>query len=227
MGERTGRENLPSQMLRFRLLATVMLLSALVAASCASRTAPAGHPGGTASTGPAARPTPTATITTTVKTYTPFAAAGHLRIATGHVARGSCFAASAADPIAHAYRCLAGNELLDPCFADPAVSAPSTVACVADPWSAATVVTLTAKLPTAKPFGDGTRPWALQLDSGLRCTASTGTVPFVDSVALSFRCTGGVYAAVVDPKAATVTVQYGAATATVLKQARVSVMWRG
>lgn len=205
----------------------MMLLSALVAASCASRTAPAAHPGGPASSRPAARPTPTSPPLTTVRAFTPFDAAGHLRIATGRLARGSCFAASAADPIAHAYRCLAGNELLDPCFADPAAPAPSTVACVTDPWSAAVVVTLTAKLPTARPFGDGTRPWALQLDDGRRCTASTGTVPFVDGVALSFRCSGGVYAAVVDARAASVTVQYGPATATVLQRAHVRVLWRG
>lgn len=208
-----------------------MLLPALVTASCASRTATAARSGGTAANGPAALPTPRSTPApgpaTTVRAYTPFDPAGHLRVATGHLARGSCFTASAADPVAHAYRCLAGNQLLDPCFADPAQAAPGTVACVADPWSAAVVVTLTAKLPAAKPLGDGTRPWALQLDDGRRCTASTGTVPFVDGVALSFRCNGGIYAAVLDPRAADVVVQYGSLSATTLQRAHVRVMWRG
>ncbi|HEV7203997.1 MAG TPA: hypothetical protein VGN18_05265 [Jatrophihabitans sp.] len=162
-----------------------------------------------------------------MRAFTPFDPAGHLRVATGRLARGSCFTASAADPVAHAYRCLAGNDLLDPCFADPSTQAPATVACVTDPWSPAVVVTLTAKLPTAPPLGDRTRPWALQLADGRRCTASTGTVPFVDDVALSFRCTGGVYAAVVDARAATVVVQYGTPSATTLQRARVSAMWRG
>lgn len=97
-----------------------------------------------------------------------------------------------------AYRCLVGNDIADPCFAQPRSSKPATVACLADPWSGARVVTLTQALPRVDPLGDAANPWAVQLANGARCVAATGTVPTVGGVSVNLRCPGGMVAGGLD-----------------------------
>lgn len=95
----------------------------------------------------------------------------------------------------HAYRCFTGSQILDPCFAAPrsaATSAPvRTLACYQDPWSAATLLTLTARLPADGSPLQITRPWAIELAGGRRCTVTTGTTDVVDGVAFGYRCDTG------------------------------------
>lgn len=136
---------------------------------------------------------------TDIRLLTPFQPAGGLVIgvAVTGKASGSCFAASIASPERpDAYRCTAGNAILDPCFASLDDQAP--LACAQDPWSA-NVVSLTlsgpppSNLELAAPDPDyaGSTPWALELTNGQRCTAMTGATAPVAGLRVNYGCIGG------------------------------------
>jgi hypothetical protein len=200
-----------------RLILGAALL-ALTLAGCAShRSLPAG--------GHSTVAEPQHTVT---DTFRPYAADGELAITVHDVASGSCWTTSIAAPARNAYRCFGGgNTILDPCFAAPKKSEPPQVACVASPWSEAQVLTLTEPLPAA-PAGDApVRPWAFQLATGVRCVASTGTVPAVRGVNLAYHCTDGHDAALVNATAATVTANYGDVATQTLQRVTVTTTWRG
>jgi hypothetical protein len=164
---------------------------------------------------------------TVVRTYTPYDASGQL-VATVHdVVRGSCWTSSIAAPVRGAYRCIAANNILDPCFAPPGTASPDSVACLDDPWSEALVLHLTARLPNTPPLGDGSRPWALELANGARCVAATGTVPSVQGVNLAYRCSNGRSAGVVDATSPTVRADYGDPRTATLESVTVTTIWRG
>jgi hypothetical protein len=190
------------------------VLFALVLAGCASRQSPAAG-GGSQQQG------------TKTETVHPYDASGQLSIKVADVARGSCWTMSVAAPAPDAYRCFAGNTILDPCFAPTGQAAPTEVACLAAPWSNAEMLTLTAPLPKINPADASVRPWALELGNGVRCVASTGTVPAVQGVNLGYRCTDGAYAGLIDTKSATVTADYGDATAQTVQSVTVTTIWRG
>lgn len=197
------------------------MLLALVLTGCASHQ-PAHHQ--QASTHLAGAPAPpSGTVTRTFQAYD---AAGNLAVKVSDVATGNCWTTSVAAPVAGAYRCFAGNQILDPCFAPPKTAAPTQIACVANPWSDAVVLTLTSSLPKGIPAG-GKRPWAIELSNGARCVSSTGTVPAIDGVNLDYHCTNGADAALADPAAATVTAQYALPPATTLQPVTVTTMWQG
>lgn len=193
------------------------LLLAFVLTSCASRTTRAavsadGEPAGTA-----------------VRTFAAYDPSGVLTVPVAGTASGSCFTGSAAAPVAGAYRCFAGNRILDPCFAAKGGVLPTTVACVADPWSHAVVLTLTKALPADPAATNRLRPWAFVLGSGVRCVASTGTVPAVAGVNLAYRCTDGTSATIGTVAAAgraTVTASYGRPGGKALHRSTVRVVWR-
>ncbi len=149
---------------------------ALVLAGCASHRSdqPAGgHP---------------RTATTTFHAYR---ADGELAVQVADVATGTCWTLSIAVAAAGAYRCITGDEILDPCFAPARPEVPVEVACIADPWSRAEVLTVSGGLPKAHPGGRVGRPWAFELANGVRCVAATGTVPEVHGVDLGYHCAGG------------------------------------
>lgn len=109
--------------------------------------------------------------------------------------RGSCFSGSVADQHRRsAWRCMAGNEILDPCFLSP--SRPhGFLACFSAPWSNRVVgLHLTKPLPLklankGRP-GSGL-PWGVQLASGVRCTFETGATGLVDGKRINYGCIGG------------------------------------
>lgn len=134
---------------------------------------------------------------TAVRVLTPFNARGDLVVGLGVAGevRGRCDAPSAASPERpDAWRCSAGNEILDPCFQNLLGDA-KVLACAEDPFSAdVTLLTLTADLPdpavTDEPTFSGL-PWAVELANGGRCTLLTGGTAPVAGLRVNYGCEGG------------------------------------
>jgi hypothetical protein len=164
---------------------------------------------------------------TVTQTFHAYLGNGELAVQVADVATGSCWTTSIAVPVTGAYRCLADDKILDPCFASPRGAAPVEVACVASPWSRAEVLHVTAALPTPAP-GTRTRlrPWAIQLANGVRCVAATGTVPAVRGVDLGYNCLDGWDAALLNTKRAAVTADYADPRSRVLHPVTVATIWR-
>lgn len=147
----------------------------------------------------------TAPTATELQVYTPFKPGGGLLIGvavTGQ-ASGSCFTASVASPTRpDAYRCSAGNRILDPCFAS--LNERDPLACSSDPWGAnAVLLTRSGALPgrargNEPNYAAGT-PWALELANGQRCVALTGATAPVAGLRMNYGCPdGGVVAGPID-----------------------------
>jgi len=103
---------------------------------------------------------------------------------------GSCFASSLAVDGSDAWRCISGNEILDPCFQPPKGDGP--LACLSDPWGAVTKLRLTRRLPKATPARPTTpMPWAVETSSGLRCTKLTGASDVIHGQRVNYGCTDG------------------------------------
>ena len=199
------------------VLATVAIAVAAVIAlaGCADAGSHrATHAGGAGSQ----RPAPTAR-----HTFDPYDTSGKLTVSVTRHATGSCWATSLADPDATAYRCFAGNEILDPCFAGSGTAKGSTVACIADPWSKATVLTLTKALPSTSSTAH--RVWAFVRSDGAHCVAATGTVPAVAGRNLPFNCSNGTAAALNGVHDRRVQAVYATATSKSLSNAFVRDLW--
>lgn len=163
-----------------------------------------------------------------MKTFHAYRADGGLAVRVADVATGHCWTTSIAVPAAAgAYRCLSGNQILDPCFVPATPSKPLEVACIADPWSEAVVLRLSGALPKPLPGGDGgARPWALVLDNGARCVAATGTVPEVHGVNLDYHCRNGRDAGALNTSRTLDTAAYGDSQARTLTRLAVVTIWR-
>lgn len=146
---------------------------------------------------------------TKIVKYVMWTAKGELRrgLHVGARVKGYCWTESMTIP--GEYRCMAGNDIYDPCFARPDVKT-QMVGCAKNPWMTAIVeMRLTKKLP-ALPMSrtTGTRagtsqpevvvastlPWALRLSSGLGCVLGTGTNALVDGHLMVYYCSTGVAA---------------------------------
>jgi hypothetical protein len=170
---------------------------------------------------------PTAPMTTTLRTFTPYSASGQLTVPVARRVRGHCWETSLAAPAANDYRCLAANQILDPCFVSPAGHAKhrsSTLACFTDPWSKAVQLHV-RRLPKAHPLTR--RPWAVVLTSGQRCVAVTGTSPFVAGVGLDYWCGGGEAVALRNLHTRHVTALVGHVRGSTLRHISVQTIWRG
>jgi hypothetical protein len=200
-----------------RLILGIVALAFVLAGCARSSVAGAG-----AGTGAGAQPHPA----TKTQSFSAYDSRGELAVKVADVARGSCWTNSGAAPAPDAFRCFAGNTILDPCFAGPRVTAPAEVACLASPRSAATVLKLTAPLPKPDPQAVE-RAWAFQLDNGARCVASTGTVPEVQGINLGYHCTDGSDAGLRDVSAPLVTADYGDPESQTVQSANVTKIWRG
>lgn len=102
---------------------------------------------------------------------------------------------SASDVLGNAYRCFAGNDIYDPCWADTAAAPTLEVLCLTNPYDTTATMLTVSTNPTnvsglavaggLQPFTTPTpidlaTPWALQLSDGQRCSA-------VQSGASTFR----------------------------------------
>ena len=160
------------------------------------------------------------------ETFSPYAATGTLVVPVADHTAGSCWTGSIAVAAPGAYRCLAGNEIRDPCFADTTQPHVTQVACVADPWSSAHVIDLTAPLPTGTAASPTRTPWALLLANGAHCVAITGTVPTVGNIALNYSCGGTESAGIVTNDGSRILVDFGDSTGTSFTQVAVRTAWR-
>ena len=111
---------------------------------------------------------------------------------------GNCWGNSLVSDRRTAWRCMAGNDIYDPCFSDP--QRPRTVACVAGPFSNnVALMTLTKALPGSPDAVDTIgelhnlrlrgQPWGLQLTDGETCTFMTGATDVVHGERLNYACT--------------------------------------
>lgn len=206
-----------AQLLRAATPMTLVLAVAVAAAGCASGT----HRSAAAGTGIGA---PAVATVTQQHTFKPVTAVP----ATAKGTRGTCWTTSIAVPRAGAYRCLAGNTILDPCFVPKAASARSRiVACYADPWSAPMYMTLTAALPKVDGALPPNHPWGLRLASGARCVAVTGTVQVVGNVALTYACGGQAAAGLVNSTSGLRTAFFRQDGGAPLEQVAVTDIWTG
>jgi hypothetical protein len=197
---------------RFRLLSmtsaavlAIFLTAALAACGGAATssqptphhtTTPAATAGPTAGS-PTAQPSTAQPSGTQVITYAPWAAPGTLAsgISAAATQTGSCFSTSSATTASGAYRCIVGNSLYDPCFAD-AASGAGQVACP-NPQNpdSVVVIKLTGQLPIpATAAGSPVIPWLLVLANGQTCQTITGTGGTLGGKNEIYGCpAGGVY----------------------------------
>ena len=193
----------------------VLALSAVsaVLAGCASTAAHRKAAAGTAAPG---------TTTVHFRAYSP---GDELAVPVADVVRGQCWTTSIAAPSAHAYRCFQGNKILDPCFAPAHAASPVQVACLGAPWSRALMLQVSGKLPAPSAATAVSRPWAFQLANGVRCVASTGTVPAVAGVNLAYHCADGADAALGAVSGTRLTAQYANPGAGALATTTVTTIW--
>jgi len=207
--------------LRAPTIASVVVLAVLVLAGCAS-SHPAGgrqRAGGIQSTTSAA---PTGATVTTIRIFAPFDRSGAPTAGVAARRSGSCFTNSITVSAKSAYRCFAGNAILDPCFATPAAA--RVLACYAAPWSKPVLLTVAKSLPAASGAIQVARPWAVELVGGLSCVVTNGTPTVLRGVALGYRCPDG-WAGLLTTPGALVHALYEASDGAVLNL-DVTVVWR-
>lgn len=103
---------------------------------------------------------------------------------------GYCWRESNAAPRLNAYRCVARNQILDPCFNDP-FGTVSKVVCAFPSASAVTVLNLTRPLPVFSASASLSRPWLLVLADGTHCYFTSGGNPSPSGLLLDYRCPNG------------------------------------
>jgi hypothetical protein len=133
---------------------------------------------------------------TQIKLFTPYGV-GKLSEAlkASSPVQGSCFSGSVADTSREgAWRCTAGNAILDPCFQN-LTSDPNLLACAREPWETqVTMLSLNHPLPeTDKKTIDRDKamPWALELANGDRCGLFTGATAPIAGMRINYGCPGG------------------------------------
>jgi hypothetical protein len=113
---------------------------------------------------------------------------------------GYCWVRSLATDRPDAWRCMAGNDIYDPCFSQSASS--KTAACMKGPFSKDVVLMrLTKPLAHTRDVVDSTselralrlrgEPWGLRLLDGQTCVYMTGATDVVAGMRLNFACTHG------------------------------------
>ena len=100
---------------------------------------------------------------------------------------GFCWAESIATPRQDAYRCMAGNFILDPCFAGPNGPDDQVVCTYPSPQSV-TVMRLTKPLPFFSAPSSLSSPWLLILADGEHCYYETGGTTSPGGMRLNYEC---------------------------------------
>jgi hypothetical protein len=134
---------------------------------------------------------------TRIKMLTPWTPAGlSIGMAVTQQVNGTCFTRSLASPSRpDAWRCMAGNGIMDPCY-QRIMGDEKQLACpVLGPWPANVVqLTLTQPLPQEdrkEPARDSVLPWSLELANGQKCSAFTGATAPVAGMRINYGCPGG------------------------------------
>ena len=179
---------------------------------------------------PSSEPSTTTSPTTTaaqtvVKTFNPFKpGTATPAIQIDSTRTGYCWTGSIAVGTTNAYRCMAHNLILDPCFA-PKGSRVTSVVCVAAPWDAGTDLHLSRPLPSDHNTGTMRSGWAMRLANGRECVAVTGTIQFVDDVPMRYACDQGKAGNLLQ-NGGQWTVAYLPPHATATSPVAVSTLWR-
>jgi hypothetical protein len=169
---------------------------------------------------------------TQIKLLTPFGVRGIAEgLQVSDKVSGKCFVASAASPTRpDAWRCNAGNAILDPCY-QRILGDEKQLACPIDgPWSQKVVLlTLTDSLPSEprkEMSRDSALPWAIELANGKRCTLFTGATAPVAGMRINYGCAGGFQVVGdLDRSAPVWRVFFQAEKASALEQVDVVVAW--
>lgn len=124
---------------------------------------------------------------TVVRTYSPITADGTLRDALVVERGGTSAECTSPSFVAYrAVRCFAGSMIRDPCFIDTRRAA-DAVLCVSSPWSKVAIsYEVFGELPETS--GPDVTPWALRLESGLRCQFVSGATATIGSFRLNYFC---------------------------------------
>jgi hypothetical protein len=138
---------------------------------------------------------------------------------------GSCWTSSIAVSARLAYRCLAANQILDPCFVTSRKARAAD--CYASPWARPVRLRLTSKVPAPAPPLPGRHPWAIRLADGTRCVAIGGTVQIVGNVALTFSCGRTAAASLTSSSGTLRSAYFRARPGTALQRVLVSDIWYG
>jgi hypothetical protein len=153
---------------------------------------------GCGSTSPATvQQTTTQPQATAVRIYAPFNASEAPTLPIARTVTGYCWTSSNATARTDAWRCMTGNEILDPCFA--ASRAARFVLCPdGGPWSGEVFrMNLSRELPTLEPTRAEPPPttepaWAVELEDGAHCVLLEGTGNIVANLRENYKCTDGV-----------------------------------
>jgi serine/threonine protein kinase len=142
--------------------------------------------------------TPTTHTTTTsqptaIKIFNPVNTSGGLAVSVTKTEKGNCWTSSETAARADAFRCMAGNNIKDPCFTTQLGQA---LCPVNGPWSnSGILLTHAGPAPGLIPNKDeGTRgpPWAIQLADGTNCVEISGATTVTAGQRLGYECPGGV-----------------------------------
>ncbi len=150
-----------------------------------------------------------ATAPTRIVHFRPFAADGRVvGVRVTRILRGSCWTGSIGLPRPDAWRCMVGNEILDPCLESPK-GANVPLVCV----TGTTAVRLRLTKPLPEKYANGPEkqffPWRLVLRGGDVCERFTGTAAgAVQKQGLVYGCRSGGTTTEPNRSRATWTVRY-------------------
>jgi hypothetical protein len=167
-------------MLRRRVLTTLTILLTVVGTSGTLLMG-----AGSAAPGPSARHA----AATRVVRVRPVDSTGHLR-SNYHVSRrlkANAHCVLGSEATGNAYRCFAGNSILDPCWVQ-AGSSHSHVLCLTAPWSHAAIRLHVTKYDNSSMASQSSEPWGIRLVSGIRCAFVQGASEVIHGRRLSYFC---------------------------------------
>jgi hypothetical protein len=148
-----------------------MLLIAVAALAAPAAVSAAGHPSHTKT-----------------HIYEPFTANGKPAVHVSKTVHGSCFAGSIAAIRSDAWRCMAGNNIFDPCFSSS--KAGGYVLCSLGPWQASVKLDYSGHLSGGN-HGHASMsrdPWAVETTDGKKCMLGTGTADVIGHRASTYFC---------------------------------------
>jgi serine/threonine protein kinase len=147
----------------------------------------------TSTTTPTTHPTTPTPQPTAVKIFNPVNTSGGLAVSVTTTQRGNCWTSSETAAREDAFRCMSGNNIMDPCFRTQDGQA---LCPVNGPWSnSGILLTHAGPAPGLIPNKDqGTRgpPWAIQLADGTNCLEISGATSVIAGQRLGYACPGGV-----------------------------------
>jgi eukaryotic-like serine/threonine-protein kinase len=145
-----------------------------------------------------------AAAATRVVRVRPVDAKGHLR-STYHVAhrpKARAHCALGSEATGNAYRCFAGNKILDPCWAQAGATHRHAI-CLTAPWSHAAIQLHVRSYDNSAMVSPSRQPWGIRLANGARCAFVQGASQVVHGRRLSYFCQNSTTVLLGNPSRAT------------------------